>query len=285
MDRLEVLRVYLAVVDGGSFVGAARTLRLSPPGVTRAIAALELRLGVKLLDRSSRRCQPTEAGRGFAEDARRALAAYDEAVVGVGAAATLVGGSVRITAPLVFGREHVVPLVLDLTAAHSGVDVDLDLSDSRRDLVGEGFDLAVRIGEVGGRGLMVRTVGSVHEVAVASAAYVATNGAPAGIRGLAAHRVIGHGPSSNRRGGRTARLATNSADAAMAFASAGHGIAFALSYQTRPKERTGELVRLFAREDRPDAVRLVWPEGRQRLPRVRSAIDLFAARLGEQDFA
>src|SRR3954465_3883263 len=127
MDRLDELAIFVAIIDHGSLAAAGRKLRRSPPAITRALSGLEERVGARLLERTTRRSRPTEAGRRLAEQARRILPGYDEA--GGGGAAGAVGGVVRVTAPLVFGPRHVTPIVASFLDAYPGIRIDLVLSD------------------------------------------------------------------------------------------------------------------------------------------------------------
>jgi DNA-binding transcriptional LysR family regulator len=189
MDRLDELAVFLAVLEAGSLAGAARRLRRSPPAVTRILAGLEERTAARLVERTTRALAPTEAGRHLAEQARRLLADYDEAMRMAGGD-RIPRGPVRVTAPVVFGQRHVTPLVTGFLTAHPGVRMELHLSDRNVDLVEEGLDVAVRIGVLPDSGLVVRRVGEVRRMLVASPGYLAAHGTPAGPADLAGHDVM-----------------------------------------------------------------------------------------------
>src|SRR6185437_1590735 len=146
MDRLDELSVFVAILDAGSLAGAARRLRRSPPSVTRALSALEARLGARLIERSTRRLTPTETGRRLGADARRALAAYADALRQSAQAAPR--GLLRITAPLIFGRRHVTPVIASFLDAYPAMQAELVLADRYLDLLEEGLDVALRIGPV-----------------------------------------------------------------------------------------------------------------------------------------
>ena len=137
MDRLDELAVLVAVVDHGSLVAAARRLRRSPPAITRALSALENRVGARLVERTTRRISSTEAGRALAESSRALLDAYDAAVTGISHAP--VRGLVRVTAPVQFGRRHMAPLVASFLNEFPNTQVDLVLHDRNLDLIGEGL--------------------------------------------------------------------------------------------------------------------------------------------------
>ena len=144
MDRLDELAIFVRIVEEGSLVRAAARLRRSPPAVTRALAALEDRIGVRLIDRTTRRLAPTEAGRALYDKARSLLADYEAATAGARDAP--VRGLLRITAPVQFGRRHIAPIVARFLDAHDGVEVELLLNDRNIDLIEEGIDVALRIG-------------------------------------------------------------------------------------------------------------------------------------------
>src|ERR1700722_3182708 len=160
MDRLDELSVFVAIVESGSLIGASRRLRRSPPAVTRALIALEDRVGQRLVDRTTRRLAPTEAGRALTERARALLAGYDQVLVGASQAP--VRGVLRITAPVQFGRRHVAPIVSAFLTEYPEVRVELSLNDRNVDLIEEGLDVAVRIGPLEDSSLVARQVGSVN---------------------------------------------------------------------------------------------------------------------------
>ena len=172
MDRLDELAIFVAIVEAGSLVGASRRLRRSPPAITRALSSLENRLGVRLVDRTTRRLAPTEAGNLFAERARTLLAGYEEVLLGASQAP--IRGVLRITAPVQFGRRHVAPIVSAFLNEYPDVGVELSLNDRNLDLIEEGLDLAVRIGPLADSSLVARQVGSVRRVVVASPSIAAS---------------------------------------------------------------------------------------------------------------
>ena len=188
MDRLDELAIFVAIVEAGSLINASRRLRRSPPAVTRALSALEDRIGLRLVERTTRRLAPTEAGSALADRARSLLADYDEAARRYRAAP--VRGVLRITAPVQFGRRHVAPIVSAFLNEHPDVRVELSLNDRNLDLIEEGLDLAVRIGPLADSSLVARQVGSVRRVVVASPEYLARRGVPLTPPDLAAHDTI-----------------------------------------------------------------------------------------------
>jgi DNA-binding transcriptional LysR family regulator len=290
MDRLEELAVLVAVIDHGSLSAAARRLRRSPPAVTRALAALEDRVGARLVERSTRRLSVTEAGRAFAERARALLNEYDGAVSGL--AESPLRGLLRITAPLQFGRRHVAPLVIGFLETYREIQVELILNDRNLDLIEEGIDVAVRIGSLADSSLIARRVGEVRRVLVASPAYLARRGTPKRPADLAAHDTIFGSarsePSEWRFGSpkRTTivrlspRLLVNETEARLVAVKAGQGITRVLSYQVSEELEDGSLIRLL-RDFEPPAwpVHLVAPSGGPKAPKVKAFFDYAAGRL------
>lgn len=293
MDRLEEMRLFVAAVEAGSLAAAGRRLGHSPPAMTRMVAALEERLGVRLLERSTRRLAPTEAGRRLAEQARRLLADYAEAMAEAAGEGTAPRGRLRVAAPLVFGRLHVAPVVTAFLAAQPAVTADLQLADRNVDLLEEAIDVALRIGPLRDSGLVARRVGSVRRLVAASPDYLAARGTPAGPEDLARHAIVEFrsratppdwrflGPEGREVVQRVLpRFAVNEAQAAVAAAVAGHGIVSALSYQMAAELESGALVRLLRGWEMPALpVSLVFPSARLLPPRVRAFLDFAAPRL------
>ncbi|HLI14181.1 MAG TPA: LysR family transcriptional regulator [Alphaproteobacteria bacterium] len=287
MDRLDELAIFVAIIDAGSLAGAARRLRRSPPAVTRALAALEARIGLRLVERTTRRLSPTEAGRSLAERARALLTDYDIAVTGVASAP--LRGLLRVTAPVQFGRRHVAPVVTGFLDAFPEMQVELVLNDRNLDLIEEGLDVAVRIGPLSDSALVVRRVGSVRRVTVASPAYLARRGIPRAPSELVRHDIIfgtsrsgllewRFGPSPRGSLVRLApRLLVNEIEAQLVAARAGRGIARVLSYQVADDLAAGTLVRLLRDfEPPPLPVQLVTQSRSQRAPKVQAFLDYAA---------
>jgi DNA-binding transcriptional LysR family regulator len=284
MDRLDELAVFVAIVEAGSLVNASRRLRRSPPAVTRALSALEDRIGLRLVERTTRRLAPTEAGSALVDTARNLLTNYDEAMLGVSRAP--VRGVLRITAPVQFGRRHVAPIVSAFLNEHPEVRVELTLNDRNLDLIEEGLDLAVRIGPLADSSLVARQVGSVRRVVVASPEYLARRGVPLTPPDLAAHDTIfGMARSSARewRFGPSARgaivrlsprLLVDDVEAQLQAAQAGRGIARPLSYQVAEQLAAGSLIRLLEDfEPQPLPVQLVTLSRGHMAPKIRAFLD------------
>lgn len=301
MDQLEGLRIFVAVADARGFAPAARALGLSAPAVTRAVAALEARIGAQLLRRSTRSVTLTEAGARFHADCKRILAEIDEAEATASGAHTVPQGVLSITAPLIFGRLHIAPLVLDFLALHPQVNVRSVYTDQIVHLFDEGLDVALRIAHLPDSGLTAVRAGQVRRVVVASPQYLAEHGVPRTPHDMAQHHAIGfsqHGAVSAawvfHPPGRKARSegvvahpqmrqVTNSGDAAIGAALAGAGLARALSYQVAEHVLADRLHIVMAdHEPPPIPVQLVYAEGRRAAAKVRAFVDHAVERLRAQ---
>jgi DNA-binding transcriptional LysR family regulator len=284
MDRLDELSIFLAIFEAGSLIGASRRLRRSPPTVTRALGALEDRIGLRLFERTTRRLAPTEAGRLLAERARTLLAEY-EAALG-GASEAPIRGLLRITAPVQFGRRHVAPIVSAFLNEHPEIQIELTLNDRNLDLIEQGLDLAVRIGGLPDSTLVARQVGSVQRLVVASPRYIAARGAPRIPSDLTKHDTIfGMARSSARewrfgKKGRGAvvrvspRLLVDDVETQVQAAKAGRGVTRVLSYQVTKELAAGTLVRLLRDfEPEPLPVQLVTMSRVHMTSKVRAFID------------
>lgn len=290
MDRLDELAVLVAVVDQGSLVRAARRLRRSPPAITRALSALEQRVGARLIERTTRRVSATEAGRALADRSRALLSGYDEALTGISPAP--VRGLLRITAPVQLGRRHVAPVVTAFLQRFPESQVELVLHDRYLDLIEEALDVAVRIGALADSSLLMRRVGEVRRLIVASPEYLARRGTPAGPAELTAHDTIfssstwgplewGFGPRGRTVVRLAPRLLANDVEALLAAARAGHGIVRVLSYQVVDDLAAGRLVRLLPAFEPPALpVQLVAASRTHMPPKIRAFLDLAAEQLG-----
>jgi DNA-binding transcriptional LysR family regulator len=289
MDRLDELGVFVRIVEEGSLVRAAARLRRSPPAVTRALAALEDRIGVRLVDRTTRRLAPTEAGRALYDKARTLMQDYEAATAGAREAP--VRGLLRVTAPVQFGRRHISPLVSKFLDAHAGVEVELLLNDRNVDLIEEGIDVAARIGALADSALTARPVGHVRRLWVASPAYLKRHGMPRAPDELARHEaVLGTSRSTMdwvfagaRRGApmhMTGRLRVDDVETRLRAARDGRGIAQLLSYQVADDLAAGRLVRLLqAWELPPLPVHLVTKGRAHRAPKIEAFLAFAAKRL------
>lgn len=284
MDHLDSLRAFVSVATHGSFAEAARRLRLSPSAVTRAVADLERRLGLSLLHRTTRSVRLTERGEIYLESCRRILddlEASEALVRGVNATPR---GLLNITAPILFGRLHVLPIVSALLKQHQDLSIRLTLSDRYVHLADEGVDLAIRIGPLADSSLVAVKLGAVQRVLVASPEYLAVRGRLATPDDLLDHDVVAFEGldatnewrfNNGRRPVRvTPRLVVNSADAAIAAAENGLGVTRALSYQVSEGIRAGRLEAVLG-DHAPDAVPVnaVFPPRRQATPNLNAFLD------------
>lgn len=284
MDRLNELEIFLAILDTGSLAAAGRKLRRSPPAVTRALTALEERLGTRLVERTTRQLAATEAGRRLEDQARRLLTDYD-AAVREDAAAPL-RGLLRITAPTVFGRRHVVPLVNSYLDRYTSMQVELILNDRNLELIEQGLDVAIRIGPLADTGMVARKVGEVRRILVASPDYLALRGTPQSLDDLTQHDII-FGSSLTQfpewrfyQGGRerlvhlAPRLLVNDVESVLLALKNGRGIARLLSYQPADEIAAGTLVRLLPdTEPPPLPIHLVFSSKRHMAPKLRMFLD------------
>ncbi len=190
MDLIEPIRTFLRVVEAGSFSAVAAERRTSQPTISRQVAALEAHLGARLLARSTRALSLTDEGQRFLEHARRVVEALGEAEAAVGRRMGRPGGTLRLSCPVVFGRLHVVPRLRRFLDRYPDIAVDLVMNDGFTDLVEEGIDLAIRVGEITDPGLVARRIGATRRVTVAAPAYLAARGSPAAPGDLVGHDCI-----------------------------------------------------------------------------------------------
>jgi DNA-binding transcriptional LysR family regulator len=292
MDRLEAMAVLLAAVDAGSLSAAARRLGLPLATVSRRVAELEAHLGARLLTRSSRRLTLTDAGRSYAAAAKRILEEVGEAERAAAGEYSAPKGELIVTAPIVFGRLHVLPVVMDFLRAYPEIAVRLVQVDRVIDLQENHVDLAVRIAELPDSSLIALRVGSIRRVVCASPDYFAARGTPRRPADLAAHDCVTfEGPIAPDiwafASGETAatipirpRLIVNTAEAAVDAAVAGLGVTRVLSYQVAEALSAGTLsLALQEFEPPPSPVSLVYA-GQGLLPqKLRAFLDFAAPRL------
>jgi len=292
MDRADGIAVFVEVADRGSFAEAARRLGRSPAAVTRAVAELESRLGVRLLTRTTRAVSTTEAGQRFLGGARRVLADLEEIERAAAGEGTAPRGELRLTAPILFGRLHVLPIVTEFLDRFPEVLVALTLLDRTVDLVDEGFDIAVRIGVLAESSAVATRVGSVRRIVVASPDYLARRGTPQVPADLEAHAVVAFSGIAGvehwlfrAATGEVSiaiqpRLVVTTAEAAMDAARTGVGLTRVLSYQAADDVARGSLLRVLpAYEGDEVPIHLVYPGGRHPPPKLRAFLDFTTPRL------
>jgi DNA-binding transcriptional LysR family regulator len=291
MDRLDAMQAFVAVAEARGFAAAARKLRRSPPMVTRLVASLEARLGLRLLQRTTRSVALTDAGQRYLEQARRILGEVEAAEADARAQRSAPSGRFVVTGPLLFGRLHLAPLLCEFLLRHSQVRGELLLSDRVVSLVEEGVDLAVRIGHLADSALVARKVGETARVVVASPRYLALHGTPREPAHLRRHALIhftGMSPLPEwrfRRRGREQvvrfepRLSTNSGDAAIGHAFLGGGLTLALAYQVAQAVKAGQLVLVLRDfEPPPLPIHCVVPSATLLPANARAFIELAAAQ-------
>lgn len=254
MDTLEGMRTYAAVVSEGSFSKAAERLGRSPQLVSKYVAQLEDRLGVRLLNRSTRRLSVTEAGQAYFERCQGIVAEVDELENAVGNMSEAVRGVLRINAPMTFGMHHLTPAIAEFQAAHPDLRVDLALDDRVIDIVREGFDLAIRIADLEASSLVARRLAPVNLAVCASPAYLERRGHPESPHDLASHECLGYTYSSARDRWRftsangveevqvSGRFCANNGDALRTAALAGHGLIMQPTFIVGDDLRAGRLV-------------------------------------------
>ncbi len=292
MDRFDAMATLIAAVDGGSLSAASRMLRMPLPTVSRKVSELEAHLGTRLVVRTSRRLLLTEAGEAYVAAARQILETVEEAERSAAGEYRAPRGHLTITAPVMFGRLHVEPVLLEFLRAYPDIDARLILADHVVNLVEDHIDVAIRIGSLPDSSMVATRLGEIGWVTCASPAYLAARGSPESPAGLARHAcVMFEGLYANTAWafgrGRQAtvaairpRFAVNSADAAITAAKAGAGITRVLSYQVADAVAAGDLT-LVLRAFEPDLlpVHLVHA-GRSLLPlKLRAFLDFAGPRL------
>jgi DNA-binding transcriptional LysR family regulator len=284
-DRLQQLALFVRTVESGSFSKAAREFDLSQPSVSRAIAALERRLGVKLLVRTTRQVSATDAGEALLARARDALLAIDEAESAARGADHL-SGLLRVALPPEYGVRRIVPLLPAFFVRHPALKIDLMMSDRYENLIAEGADLALRIGDLPDSSFVARKLESARRLFIAAPSYLARHGSPMTFTDLARHDLIG-GPAGTgdetwvaRRNGRierqtlSPRVRSRSATGVAACAIAGLGIATASIWMCADALTSGEAVEIltdYALD--PVQAYVVFPAGRRPSQRARAFSD------------
>jgi DNA-binding transcriptional LysR family regulator len=271
-DRLDTLAIFVAVAEQQSFAEAARQLSRSPASVTRAVSALEERLQTRLLNRTTRSVALTDAGQRYLESCRRLLSAYDELEAeNIGERAEP-RGWINVTAPVMFGRLHVLPVVSSFLDDHPQVDIRMLLLDRVVSLVDEGLDLGVRIGQLPDSSLRAIRVGQIRRIVCASPEYIARHGVPATPRDLRDHIVVACTavtPIPDRWS-----LIVNTTDAAVGAALDGFGLTCIRSYQAEPHATAGRLQTVLAEYEPPPApIHIVHPAGHYLSAKVRLFLD------------
>lgn len=292
MDRFTEMQVFVAVAECEGFAAGARKLKISPPAATRAVADLEHRLGVKLFNRTTRYVRATDAGQRYLDDAKRILAQVaeaDEAAIGINAAPR---GHLVITAPVLFGRMYVMPGVVDYLQKYPETEISAMFVDRVVNMLEEGVDVALRIGELSDSSFKALKVGNVRRVVCASPEYIEKHGLPLHPDDLADHQIVvasNLGPNVEWRFHEKnqpkvirvkPRLTVTSNDAAIEAAVEGLGITRLISYQIAPELASGRLKIILSDFESPALpVHILHREGRNASVKIRAFIDLMAERL------
>lgn len=292
MDKLHLMTVFVAVAEGKSFTAGARRLSLSAPAVTRAIAMLEHKLGVKLLTRTTRHVRVTDAGQRYLDDVRRILgevAEADEAAAGINAEPR---GHLTVTAPSLFGKMFVLPGIVTFLQRHPAMEVSVLLLDRVVNMLEEGVDVAVRIGALPDSSMTAVRVGQVRRVVCAAPQYLANSGIPLTPAELLNHAIINtnnmgagcewkFGDADNSTTVQVKpRLTVTTNDAAIEAAVLGFGIARILSYQGAALFASGTLTTILCDHEPPVMpIHVIYREGRRASAKVRSFVDLMSVHL------
>lgn len=292
MDRLHLMQIFVAVAEEEGFAGGARRLSVSPPTVTRAIATLEEHLGIKLFQRTTRFVRVSEAGQRYLEGARKVIACAeeaDQAALGVNSEPR---GSISVTASVLFGRMHVMPGIVDYMQRYPATEVSAIFVDRVVNLVEEGVDVAIRIGELPDSSYRAIRVGSVRRVLCAAPSYLEQYGVPETPNCLPQHKILlGRGLNATAEfkfnEGKRAfavkvkpRLTVTDNASLIEAAVAGLGITSLISYQIEPELTSGKLVAILRDyELKPLPVSIVHSESRYASSKIRAFIDLMSERL------
>jgi DNA-binding transcriptional LysR family regulator len=292
MDRLEAMSTLVAAVEAGSLSAASRRLGRPLTTVSRHISQLERHLGMRLLIRSSRRLALTDAGRSYVAACRRILDDVGEAERAAIGEYSMPRGELTLTAPVVFGRLHVLPVASEFLKLYPQINIRMVLADHVMNLFEGSIDLAVRIGDLPDSSLVSTRIGEVRRVVCASPAYLDSRGLPERLEDLAAHDCIAfeglNAPDNwTFAFGRTrasvpirSRLVVNTAESAIDAAMSGVGITRVLSYQIAGALRSGKLTVVLEKfEPHPWPVNLVYGHGRPLPLKLRSFVDFTAPRL------
>ncbi len=295
MDRFEAMRTLVAAVDGGSLSAASRTLNVPLPTVSRRVSDLEAMLGSQLVVRTSRKLHLTEAGSAYLASARRVLEELAEAERAASGEYRAPRGELLVTAPIMFGKMHVAPIVHEFLGIYPDVTVRLVLSDGVIDLVEARIDAAVRIGRLPDSALAARRVGEIRWVVCASPSYLGRRGTPQSPAELAGHDCIAFeglqrhrewpftGPGGALQVSIRPRFSVNTADAVVGGAAAGLGVARVMSYQAADGVRDGTLMPILSGwSPPPNPVQLVHAAHQQQPLKLRAFLDFVAPRLQEK---
>jgi DNA-binding transcriptional LysR family regulator len=285
MDRLSAMETFVNVVEAGSFSGAARRLNVGQPAISKTVAQLEDRLGVRLLLRSTRGLTPTEAGQSFYERARRSIEEADEADRAAQGAGAGLSGPLRICAAVTFARLRIVPHLDRFLAQHPKLTIDVVLDDRNIDMLEEGIDVALRMGALADSGMTAKKIAQCQLVVLGTPAYFKKAGKPKIPSDLGGHETIVHSRPGGgntwtfRRGSTEAavttagRLKFNAAEGVRAAVLAGMGMAIASEWMFEQELRDGSVKRVLADWDLPPMdLWAVYPTGRMASAKARAFV-------------
>ena len=291
MNPYEDMRIFAQVMEAGSFTAAADRLGMSKQSVSRRLMQLEERLGVRLLNRSTRRLDATPLGQHYYQSALRLLGEVQQVEHDISGQAQALRGTLRLSAPLSFAMSHLGCLLTEFLQLHPQVDVEVDLSDRAVDLIGEGYDLALRIGGLEDSSLIARRIASVERVYCASPAYLQARGVPLKPEDLAGHDYLPYGHSRQvqwqfRQGGKaqaiqvTGRMRANNGELLRDAAIAGMGVTYLPTFIVGQALADGRLVNVLE-EWTPPALQLsaVYPQHRQVARPVQGFVSFLRERL------
>jgi DNA-binding transcriptional LysR family regulator len=289
MDRWQAMETYVRVVETGSFSAAARLLRLGQPAVSKIVATLEARLGVRLLVRSTRRLAPTDAGQAYYERAVRALAEADEAMIAARGLGRGIDGRLRVCAPVTFARLHVAPRLGDFLEAHPNLALDFVMDDRAIDLLSENIDVALRVGELADSSLSARRLATSPRLVVGAPAYLDQHGEPARPSDLLAHHAIVYAQAAGgedwrfRQGGAEtsvrirSRLAFTAAEGVREAVLTAQGLAIVSRWMMAPEIDSGAVRPVLQDWRLPDVdLWAIFPAGRMPSARARAFVDWLA---------
>lgn len=292
MDKLDAMRIFVAVAETNSFVAASRGLGLSAPAVTRSVAQLESALGVRLLNRTTRHVRLTDAGVRFFDDAKRILEEVEQAEAMVMGSYAQPKGVLSVTAPVLFGQMHIAPILTEYLQTNPAVTVRALFFDRISNLLEEGLDVAIRLGPLKDSSLVAICVGHVQRVVCAAPDYLKEHGTPEHPSDLSEHNIIlastvelstswrFETPAGKESVRVTPRLYCSQNGTAISAVKQGFGVTRLMSYQVGEELREGSLKRILRDfEMEPLPVNIVYFGGRKASAKVRSFIDLAVDRL------
>jgi DNA-binding transcriptional LysR family regulator len=294
VDMLDVL-AFVRVVETGAFARAGERMGISKSVLSRRVARLEEQLGARLLTRTAQGAQPTDIGQAYFERASNILAELEAAQEIVADAVTQIAGPIRMTAPISFGTRHLAPALVEFARRHPRIELDVSLDDKRVDLVGGGFDLAIRIGKLPDSSLKARRLTTVRASVLASPAYLAERGRPEHPRDLHGHDLLYYANLAMSEqfrfkvGSRleqvqgNMRMRADSGDMLKAAAIAGLGIVTLPNFIASDAIRAAELEILLRDYPVPEVgLHAVMPPGRATTARVRALVDFLAGRFSPE---